>query len=920
MKIKYKLIIFSILIILCVSIPLSLFILNEYKNNRLSLIRKNGFIYSRMLARSTLSILMMNEGNIQALRLDSDEMMALLKPLKKEGLLYAESILLSSKKEFNGLILAKDSIDSIESFATKRTKVSEKTLIKYLKSSSYSEIYMEEIGHQCYQYIAVSSFKGGYPKCIGRILFSKKIILQPISDFQNTINWFAAVIIVITVLVSLFLSGLITKPIYRLIDDVEHIGGGDFSYRIKIQSKDEFAKLARTFNHLALVVNLELNELLANNHELKRIDSLKDEFFESMSHEMRMPINGIIGLSESLLGGSSGSLDDTMKHDLSLIAMSGRRMSLLVNDIIELSKLRNKDVTLELEPLDVHIIANHIIALVTPLMKNKSINLINMIPPEEVFVVADLSRLQQILYNLVSNAVQYTEIGDVTINYGKSQFQDDEIAIFVSDSGIGMAEDEIDNIFEEGNVKDSNFISHGKGLGFSLSITKYLVELHGGKIEVISEPGHGSQFSFYLKEYLPKTGETIEKPELLMLDESVFESLHEKISLPNMKNFSGSASHGKILIVDNDPVSQQVLINHLILEGYSVSVASYGEEVFEIIKNKKAPDLILIDVLLPRISGYDVCRKVREDFSQYELPILMLTSKTKIVDVVAGLDAGANDYLSKPIDRQELMARVNNLISLKESIESHNELTLIKRDLHIAHEIQQSVMLKEVPHVDKLSVAIEYHPMTELGGDFYNIQMIDDSMVSVLIADVSGHGIPAAIICSMLKVASSFHFEYADDPAVFLTKINNTMYEFTHGQFITACYACIDLDKKVITQANAGHWPLLVKRKNQDDLIYNTENGIPIGWSDDEIFINNQIHLEDGDRIVLYTDGITEARNSKDKMYGQNAFYSLIANNGSSDINDFSKLVIKEITEWTGVQKISFDDDVTLIIIDLVEG
>jgi serine phosphatase RsbU (regulator of sigma subunit) len=171
----------------------------------------------------------------------------------------------------------------------------------------------------------------------------------------------------------------------------------------------------------------------------------------------------------------------------------------------------------------------------------------------------------------------------------------------------------------------------------------------------------------------------------------------------------------------------------------------------------------------------------------------------------------------------------------------------------------------------------------------------------------------------MLKVASSFYFDFADDPAVFLTKINKTMADFTHGQFITACYACIDLDNKTIIQANAGHWPLLVKRKNQKELIFCTENGIPIGWSDNEVFINNTIDLEEGDRIVLYTDGITEARNDEDKMYGQDAFYKLIIENDSYDVDAFSQLVIKEITEWTGVQKKNFDDDVTLIVIDLLE-
>jgi len=138
----------------------------------------------------------------------------------------------------------------------------------------------------------------------------------------------------------------------------------------------------------------------------------------------------------------------------------------------------------------------------------------------------------------------------------------------------------------------------------------------------------------------------------------------------------------------------------------------------------------------------------------------MLTARNKPGDIVTGIEAGANDYLTKPVDRQELLARVNNLVSLKLSVRDHEELVSIRRDLKIAHDIQRALLTREMPANSAFDIALKYIPMYELGGDFYDVRMIDDNTLGVLLADVSGHGIPSALICSMLKVAMSFHRDH----------------------------------------------------------------------------------------------------------------------------------------------------------------
>ena len=193
----------------------------------------------------------------------------------------------------------------------------------------------------------------------------------------------------------------------------------------------------------------------------------------------------------------------------------------------------------------------------------------------------------------------------------------------------------------------------------------------------------------------------------------------------------------------------------------------------------------------------------------------MLTVKNKPEDIVTGLDAGANDYLTKPFNKEELIARVNTLISLKTSIKVHDELNIIKRVIFIAHEIQQSLLPLEMPISDNFVIAARYEPMYDLGGDFYEFQIKEENKIGVLIADVSGHGIPAAFISAMLKVIFFFYKDEYDNPSSIMEKVNAAMCNYTNSQFVTACYMYIDFDKKKLYQSNAGHWPLVLWRENK---------------------------------------------------------------------------------------------------------
>ncbi|MBR9999076.1 MAG: tetratricopeptide repeat protein [Cyclobacteriaceae bacterium] len=399
---------------------------------------------------------------------------------------------------------------------------------------------------------------------------------------------------------------------------------------------------------------------------LKQIDHLKDQFLANTSHELRTPLSGIIGLSESLIDGIAGNLPGEVLQNINLIRASGKRLSNLVNDILDFSKLKNKDIKLQLGPVDLHAITDMVIMISRPLVSGKPLKLLNEIPEDLPFAHADEDRVQQILYNLIGNAIKFTEQGEIRIS---GEIREDEILISVSDTGIGIPEDKLTSIFASFEQVHGGDARHYEGTGLGLTITKQLVELHHGRIHVISEQGKGSTFTFTL-------------PVSLSLDkeDAVPDQSSGRIPLLNdieyhpvtagVKNWENRGQpvgyeKARILIVDDEPVIRQVLENQLQLGGYEVLQADSGAEALNLVMENELPDLIILDIMMPRMSGYEVCKNIREKHGPALLPILMLTAKNRVSDLVEGLEAGANDYIAKPFSKEELLSRVKTHLNLQ---------------------------------------------------------------------------------------------------------------------------------------------------------------------------------------------------------------------------------------------------------------
>ncbi len=394
---------------------------------------------------------------------------------------------------------------------------------------------------------------------------------------------------------------------------------------------------------------------------LHNADQLKDEFLAKTSHELRTPISGIIGIAESLIDGVTGKLPDKTIANLSMIMISGNRLSYLINDILDISKLKYKDIVLQIKPLDIKTIVDVVLTLSRPLVGKKPLTLINSIDSSLAIVAADENRLQQILHNLIGNAIKFTKSGQVEVsaqlteNMGRNKVTSplhEYIAVTVYDTGIGIPEDKFNTIFQTFEQVDASITREYGGTGLGLSITKKLVELHGGNITVQSKVGEGSSFSFTLPASLES------KPIQIVPTRGIAQVIDvNELIEPVSETGITDGKQCKILAVDDDPVNLQVVTNLLSLQNYSVTGVLSGVEALSAIE-KDDFNLILLDIMMPKMSGYDVCKKLRERYSANELPIILLTAKNQVSDLVEGLDAGANDYLTKPISKGELLARI----------------------------------------------------------------------------------------------------------------------------------------------------------------------------------------------------------------------------------------------------------------------
>jgi len=372
-----------------------------------------------------------------------------------------------------------------------------------------------------------------------------------------------------------------------------------------------------------------------------------------------------------------------------------------------------------------------------------------------------------------------------------------------------------------------------------------------------------------------------------------------------------------VLVVDDAPANLQA-VRSILKDEFKIRLATTGAKALDLVKAKPQPDLILLDVTMPEMDGYEVCEILKATPEARDIPVIFLTGKTETEDETKGFEVGAVDYIHKPFSPAVVKARVHTHLVLREAREQlARQLLDINNELEMAREIQLSILPHQIPKIRGLEIAARYFPMSSVAGDFYDFIIVDEKHVGILVADVSGHGLPAALIASMLKGAVAAQSPHAFNPARVLAGLNQSLCGKFKHHFVTAAYVFVDMEKNSISYAGAGHPPLLLWRKSTESASEVLENGLLLGLFPEATYSDVEVQVEPGDKAILYTDGVSETRSPSKQEFGADLLKEFLESNHHLKADMFAGLLLEELWGWSEHPKgRGQEDDLTLLAID----
>ncbi|HEY6375992.1 MAG TPA: SpoIIE family protein phosphatase [Edaphobacter sp.] len=369
-----------------------------------------------------------------------------------------------------------------------------------------------------------------------------------------------------------------------------------------------------------------------------------------------------------------------------------------------------------------------------------------------------------------------------------------------------------------------------------------------------------------------------------------------------------------ILLVDDEPANIQI-VNSILKDIYKTRIATSGAKALELANQDPAPDLILLDVMMPEMDGYEVCSRLKSANPTRDIPVIFLTGQTEIEDETKGFKVGAVDYIHKPFSPAVVQARVHThlvLRGIREQLAS--QLQTIQCEMDTARQIQLSILPRAIPTIKGLDISARYLPMTSVAGDFYDFIPIDEKRIGILVADVSGHGMPAALISSMLKIALDGQTACATDPARVLNGLNQSLCGKFQGHFVTAVYVVVDTERQSLLYAGAGHPPLVLFDHSEGKTRDFLENGLFLGFFPEATYTAVEIPFKAGDWGVLYTDGILEMTDPSGEQFGLDRLKQFLQGNHDLSAGQFVDALLDELSRWSNLASgREPEDDITLL-------
>jgi signal transduction histidine kinase/DNA-binding response OmpR family regulator len=513
----------------------------------------------------------------------------------------------------------------------------------------------------------------GKSSYILRYVFSLRLLRERIYRSILQTSGLTLLSILFSIGLSMLFARRITQPLNELTLGASSIAMGDFDQKLDIRTNDELQDLARNFNYMAEQLKINITELeesraqlqesnirleqsnvrLAQsntrleqtnlqleqaNEELKELDRMKSEFLQTISHELRTPLSAIKGYNEHLLEQMTGEIKPSQERALKIIQRNIDRLTTYINALLDFSRMESGAIPITIQPFNLKALIDQTVLAYKGQIEKKELELSTEVEKALPFVAGDRDRIAQVLDNLVSNAIKFTqEEGKIKISAQRvSKNGQKLVEVSVADTGVGIDEKHISKIFDRFYQADSSTTRRHGGIGIGLSFVKKIIDAHKSSIEVESKIHEGANFTFYLEE--------AEQIKLIELD-------HKFSVIENKKSYL-------IELIDDEPDINEIVKISLIKEGYNVIDATTGEEGLQIAREHH-PDLIILDVRLPDASGYDVLAHLKQDPDTRAIPVMIMSVLKETEKEIAG---GAIDHLTKPVDFKQLKAKINKYL------------------------------------------------------------------------------------------------------------------------------------------------------------------------------------------------------------------------------------------------------------------